>query len=70
MKTIINAERSGALWMVEYAEFKGQYYLHNTEYKLQKYIEKILQERTVLPREIEELLELQRNVILHNVRME
>lgn len=76
MSTIIKAKSDNSenphwkTWVVEYAEFEGRYFLHDTEYQLQMYIQKLLQERTVLPEEIEKLLELQRDVTDHDRLME
>lgn len=74
MKTIVKAEKSGTgkwvNWTVEYEEFEGQYFLHDTEYKLQMYVQKLLQERTVLPEEIEELLDLHSDVMNHDRAIE
>lgn len=75
-KTIIKAEQHNAdslkwsTWTVEYAEFEGRYFLSDVEYKLQRYTEKLLQERTILPAEIEELLDLHRDVMEHDRSME
>jgi hypothetical protein len=74
MKTIINAVKEGngkwLSWWVEYKEFKGRYYLHDTEYQLRKYVQKLLQERTILPDEIETLLDLHSDVKEHDRAME
>lgn len=70
-KTIKKAKKlDGELWRVEYNEFEGTYYSHDTEYKLQRYTEKLLQERTILPDEIEELLDLHNDVVNHDRSME
>ena len=58
-----------AYWKVEYNEFDGSYFASNEEYKLQVYVEKILNERTILPTEIEELLDLHTDVIDHDRAM-
>jgi hypothetical protein len=57
-------------WWVEYEEFPGRYYLHDTEYRLRKYVQKLLQERTILPDEIEALLDLHSDVKEHDRNME
>jgi hypothetical protein len=57
-------------WKIEYNEFEGSYFVDNTEYKLQVYVEKILNERTILPMEIEELLDLHTDVVNHDRDME
>jgi hypothetical protein len=73
-KTIKSAKKTGegrwASWQVEYNEFSGNYYLHDTEYKLQVYVEKLLNERTILPKEIDHLLELHSDVVNHDRAME
>jgi len=74
MKTIKKATKAGSgkwvTWKVSYEEFDGEYLLHDTEYQLQKYVEKLLLERTILPTEIDELLDLHRDVMNHDRAME
>lgn len=65
-KTIKMAKRTGSYWNVSYNEFSGTYIVHDSEYKLQRYVEKVLIERTILPTEIEELLDLHSDVEYHN----
>lgn len=69
-KTIVTAKKTGSYWNVEYAEFGGTYYIHDSEYKLQRYVEKVLNERTILPAEIEELLDLHSGVINYERNMD
>jgi hypothetical protein len=69
-KTIKTAKKNGSYWSVEYAEFDGTYYLHDSEYKLQRYVEKVLNERTILPSEIEKLLDLHSDVLHYERNME
>jgi hypothetical protein len=70
-KTIKKAFQDGSsLVRVEYNEFEGSYFISKPEYKLQIYVEKLLNERTILPTEIEELLDLHTDAINHDRDME
>lgn len=57
-------------WEVEFAEFDGRYFLSDADYKLQMYVQKLLKERTILPEEIEQLLDLKHDVDTHDRNME
>jgi hypothetical protein len=57
-------------YRVEYNEFDGSYFVSEPEYKLQRYVEKLLLERTVLPDEIEELLDLHGDLVNYDRSME
>jgi hypothetical protein len=73
-KTIKSARKVGdgfhAYYRVEYNEFDGSYFVSEPEYKLQRYVEKLLNERTILPAEIEKLLDLHTDVRTYDAAMD
>ena len=57
-------------YLMEYNEFPGRYLVHQTEYDLQSYIEKLLQQKNISSNDIEVLLDLHFDTIAYTYNID